>query len=296
MSVLDQKAEMQSGTFLDSPVKKYLEVKNHKDEIEVEVKGKKKMTSVFDRLSFQWSEKVDDEYQRHLVELPVEFAIIDSDWKHYKVWDKENNCFIQTNEVSKNDEIIKVRRRGDILFEFTMNELWEKEADKQTPTKRSLEVKAKLKELDLKQYSSIYAAMKNEEGVFELINFQLKGSQLSGLKDEPITGYWNINKVLTNKLPFKEKNEWMQNAYVQQALGKKYTNFHQFNDWLIGELDGKEYGVLNWTLGGEISADEAEEIKQLALELDAYHKEYRKKGTPITTTESVPFEEDPADI
>ena len=254
--------EQGQGELLRNPAKRFLEFKNMYSKEEVTIKGKTKEVKVFDKCGFNWSEKVGEEWVQNFVELPLEFAVLNGDWVNFKGWSETEKCKYWSNEVKTADDLISIRNKDGIVYEFTLNQMWGKVKGSTVKDEAmSKKVKADLKGLNVKQHSSIYVAIKNEETEeFELINLQIKGANLSGVKDTPTppSGWWNFSKK------YKSGNSL-------------YTNYVQINDWTVEDGELGEYGVLNFTLGSKISADENEEIETLYQEMEAYHKFYTDK-------------------
>lgn len=247
------------GVFMSNPSKKFLTFKNNYTKETVTVKGKKSEVVIFDNCTFQWSEKIGEDYVTHDIELPIEFAILNGDWVNFKGWDKTTESYYYSNEVKTPDAPIHIRNKDKVVYTFTLNDMWGViPGSKIKNEAKAREVKAKLKELNVRQNASIYIAMKNEEGVYEINNIQLKGSNLSGLKDKTIlSGWWNVSRKLKNSK-------------------KIYTHFIEINDFFTESGELGEYGIPNITLGEKIDEDTLEILETLFQELTEYHKIYEK--------------------
>lgn len=276
MSRLEQST---GGELVSNPAKKFLEFKNYYTKEQITTgKGKKTEVKVFDKCGFTWSEKVSDEWIQHDVDLPLEFAIINGDWVSFKGWNEEEKTKYYSNEVKDAKSVISIRNKEGIVYEFTLNDMWGKvENSKVRDEVKSKEVKAKLKALGVKQHSSIYVGMKNAEGEYELVNFQLKGANLSGSKNEDNkpSGWWNISKAL-------------------KATKKIYTHNIQMNDWITEDGELGEYGIVNWTVGDALTAAENDQLEVLYNDLVKYHEYYTSKSAVAPVVEAVmaPIAED----
>lgn len=259
------------GELLSNPAKKFLQFKNYYTKESITVKGKKKEVKVFDKCGFTWAEKIDEEWVNHEVDLPLEFAIINGDWVSFKGWNEEEKTMYYSNEVKDAKSVISIRNKEGIVYEFTLNDMWGKvEGSKVKDEAKSKLVKSKLKALNVKQHSSIYVGMKNDEGNYELVNFQLKGANLSGSKNEDHkpSGWWNVSKAL-------------------KAAKKIYTYNIQMNDWITEDGELGEYGVVNWTLGDPLTSEQNEELEVLYNDLLKYHEYYTSKNTAAPVAEAV---------
>lgn len=261
------------GLLIPNPAKKFLEVKNNYTVEEITTgKGKKTQVKAFDSVSLAYSEKnSSDEWEQKTLELPVEFAILNGDWVNFKGWNETEKCKYWSNEVKDSDALITVRNKEGVVYEFTLNQMWGRTTgSKIKDEKGSKEVKAKLKELNVKQHSSVYIVLRDTN---EIINLQLKGANLSGSKnpDNQPSGWWNISK----------KFKPMNNLY-------KY--WFQINDWVEEEGEMGNYGILNFTQGELINKEDGIELDSLFDELTAYHEYYSskpelvKEETPVLDT------------
>jgi len=257
--------EQGQGDLVRNPAKRFLEFKNVFNKEEVIIKGKPKEIKVFEKAAFTYAEKEGEEWINHIVDLPLEFALLNGDWVNFKGWSETDKCKYYSNEVKNADEVISIRNKEGIVYEFTLNQMWGKVAGSKVKDEaKSKEVKAALKGLGVKQHSSLYVAMKNEDsGEFEMINIQIKGANLSGVKDsETPSGWWNFSKK------FKPGN----------VIYKKYI---QLNDWVVEDGELGEYGVLNWSFGSLISEEEEEQIEVLFKELESYHIYYLDRSKEV---------------
>lgn len=261
------------GQLIPNPAKRFLEAKNNYtiEEI-VTAKGKKTEVKAFDSVSFGYSEKNGEEWEQKTVELPIEFAILNGDWVNFKGWNETEKCKYWSNEVKDADSVITVRNKEGVAYEFTLNQMWGRTTgSKIKDEKQSKEVKAKLKELGVKQHSSIYVVLRDTN---EIINLQLKGANLSGSKviDNQPSGWWNVSKK------FKPNNNL-------------YKYWFQINDWIEEEGEMGNYGVVNFTQGELISSEDGVQLDALFDELAEYHKYYTTKPE-LVKEEAAPFVED----
>lgn len=247
------------GQLIPNPAKRFLEVKNnYTTETITTGKGKTKEVKVFDSVSLGYSEKNGEEWEQKTLDLPIEFAILNGDWVTFKGWSETEKCMYWSNEVKDADTVITIRNKEGVAYEFTLNQMWGRTTgSKVKDEKQSKEVKAKLKELGVKQHSSVYIVLRDTN---EIINLQLKGSNLSGSKnpENQPSGWWNISK----------KFKPMNNLY-------KY--WFQINDWIEEEGEMGNYGILNFTQGELINKEDGEPLDVLFDELTAYHEYYIKK-------------------
>jgi len=254
------------GQLIPNPAKKFLVAKNNYTVEEIVTgKGKKTEVKVFDSVSLQYSVKEGEEYINHDIALPVEFAILNGDWVNFKGWNDSDKCGYWSNEVKDANSNIVIRNKEGIVFEFTLNQMWEKVKGTKNPTEKAKEVRARLKELNVKQHSSIYIVFRDTN---EIVNLQLKGSNLSGSKDpehQP-SGWWNISKK------YKPGNNL-------------YKYWFQINDFLEQEGEMGNYGILNFTQGELINAEDSVVLDQLFDELTAYHKFYTDKPALVAEPE-----------
>jgi hypothetical protein len=262
-----------------NPTSRFFQFKNYFTMEEITVKGKTKEVKVFDKAGFIWSTKnEDDGYDTHDFDLPIEFALLNGDWVNFKGWNADEKVFYKSTEVKDADSVISVSNKDGIVYEFTLNQMWGKVKGSSVKDEEgSKAVKAKLKQLGVKQHSSVYAAIRKDDG-FELVNFQLKGANLSGSreKENQPSGWWNVSKE------FKKSK-------------KIYTHWIQMNDWITESGELGEYGVVNFTLGDKIDAEDNEKIEVLFEELEAYHKYYLNKGKEAEPVVEA-IEEDPSAI
>lgn len=279
MSRLEQSTQ---GDLIRNPAARFLEFKNMYTKEEVVLKGKKKEIKVFEKCGFNYSEKVGEEWVQHFVDLPLEFAVLNGDWVNFKGWNETEKCKYWSNEVKNADDTISIRNKEGIVYEFTLNDKWGKVAGSKVKDELlSKKVNAALKGLNVKQHSSIYIGLKNEDdGSFELVNLQLKGANLSGVrenedKSKP-SGWWNFSKK------YKQGN----------AL---YSKFVQVNDYTVEDGELGEYGVLNWEMGSKIGDEDNEKLEELFNQLEEYHKFYLNKPKVVveeTKAELVTTEDD----
>lgn len=270
------------NNFLPNPCSKFLNFKNIYTKEIVKIKGKEKEIKVFDSCGFEWGEKdADDKWVSHEVRLPIKFAILDKDWVNFKGYCDADKTMYWSNEVKTATDVINIRNKDKTVYSFTLNELWGKTpGSKVKDEAKSKAVKAKLTALGVKQHSSIYIALVNERGEFEMANLQLKGANLSGSKDVSPSGWWNVQKDFSK-------------------FNKIYTHFLEINNFIVESGELGEYGILNYELGDVISAEDTEVINDLARQLETYHVEYSKKAEvstpePVTAMEhsDLPFDEE----
>ena len=276
--------EQSSGTeLLRNPSSKFLEFKNVYGKEEVTIKGKKKEVKVFEECKFVYAVKEGEEWVQHDVKLPLEFAVINGDWVNFKGWNETEKCKYYSNEVKGPDDIISLRNKDGVVFEFTLNEMWGRTTGSKVKDEvASKKVKSILKGYGVKQHSSIYIGVRSrEDDSFDLMNLQIRGANLSGIKEPEKnvpSGWWNVSR-----------------KYKQNNL--LYTNFMQINDWTVEDGELGEYAVLNWTIGDKIDAEDNERLDLLFDNLAAYHKYYlnKPKEEEVKTeskTESKPVEKD----
>lgn len=265
-TAVPQRTEQSIGNaeFLENPCKKFLTFKNIYTMEETVIKGKKKEIKVFDSVAFTYATKEDDEWVNHTVDLPLEFAILNGNWISFKGWNDTDKCMYYSNEVNNADQQIHVRNKEEVVYSFTLNQLWGKTPGSKVKDEALAKTtKGKLAALNVKQHSSIYVALRNDDNSFELANFQLKGANLSGSSNETLeypTGWWNVNKQL-------------------QKSKTLYSHYHQFNDFITESGELGEYGIVNWSLGDRIQDADNDSIQELFSELHIYHQAYLLKNT-----------------
>lgn len=265
------------GQLIPNPAKRFLEPKNNYSVEEIVTgKGKKTEVNVFDSVSLGYSEKNGEEWEKKTIDLPIEFAILNGDWTNFKGWNKTDNCMYFSNEVKDSTSTITIRNKEGIVFEFTLKEMWEKVPGTKNKTENAKSIAARLKELNVKQHSSIYIVLRDTD---EIINLQLKGANLSGSKDvanQP-SGWWNVSKK------FKPNNNL-------------YKYWFQINDWLEETTDIGTFGILNFTQGELISKEDGVQLDVLFDELEAYHTYYKSKPELASTTTGEIAPVDPEDM
>jgi hypothetical protein len=261
------------GQLIPNPAKRFLEPKNNYTvETITTAKGKKTEVKAFDSVSLGYSEKNGEEWEQKTLDLPIEFAILNGDWVNFKGWNDTDKCKYWSNEVKDNTSTITIRNKEGIVFEFTLKEMWEKVPGTKNKTENAKNIAARLKELNVKQHSSIYIVLR---GTDEIINLQLKGSNLSGSKDpenQP-SGWWNVSKK------FKPNNNL-------------YKYWFQINDWLEETTDIGTFGILNFTQGELISKEDGVSLDALFDELAAYHEFYTNKPELVKEESEVAISED----
>lgn len=242
-----------------NPCKKFLTVKN----TYITEKFKGKDVKVLDGCNFEYSLKnTNGEYDKFTMDLPLEFAIINCKFVNFKGWDETEKVMNYSNEVQNMDDLITIRNKEGVLYEFTLNDFWGNvKGSKVKDELKKKEVQAKLKSLNVKQHSSIYIAVKDPKTKeFELMNLQIKGANLSGSKDpaNAPSGWWNFVK--------------------HPAVSKKlYTNYIQTNDFIEEKGEMGYYSILNFQVGGPIDKEDSLELENIYEELKAYHEFYAKK-------------------
>lgn len=267
------------NNFTPNPSTKFLTFKNYTTKEILQVKGKPKEIKLFDGCGFEWSKKNEnDEWENFKLPLPIEFVMIDKDWINFKGWNQDTSTMYWSNEVKNSSDTINIRDKDSVIYSFTLNDMWGVVPGiKVRDEAKKKEIKAKLLSLGVKQHSSLYIAMKNDKDEYELMNIQLKGSNLSGSKTVTPSGWWNVQKE------FNKGN-------------KIYSHFIQINDYITEEGEMGEYGILNYTLGELIPSDDLPIIDALAETLENYHAEYAKrdiKDLPEETPEEVDDNDNP---
>lgn len=260
MSLINQEKESQD--FIKNPCKKFLTLKSVNDIEEITTKGGgKKEIKVLSGAEFEYSipGENEGEWIKKEVKLPLEFIILDDSWTNYKGWNDEKKMYYRSNEVNQNDQLITIKGKDGVVFEFTKDQYWgnipnSKIKDEET----SKRIKDTLKTLNVSEHGSIYIAMKNEDGEFEIVNLQLKGTNLRGSKDYPNDGWRKFSTKLKNS-------------------GVKYSNYIQINDWTTGESNLGDFVILNYSIGEVIPEDDMQKAIELGTELENYHNQYIKE-------------------
>lgn len=301
MSRLEQIA---SGELLHNPAKRFLEPKNNYTVKTIKNDdGEDEEVKVFKDMSFVYSKKNEsDEYENFNVELPIEFAVLNPQFISFKGWNETESVRYWSNEIdSFNDnDLISIRNKEGIVFEFTLAQKNEKVPGTKNSTDAAKEIQGKLKQLGVKQYSSIYAAVKTDDGEFETINFQIKGSSLSGemepkrkaFKGTDAAFEKEIKRIRENQVGFWAFNKKHgTNKFKYPTSGKMITNYVQINDFIKVKGEIGTYGILNFTIGDVISKEDNEKLDVLHAELTAYLKYYTTKPE-LVKDEATPFVED----
>lgn len=283
MSRLDPNAG--KAEFVSNPCGRFYEMKNKYTVENVVTKaGKKKEVKVFDKVALEWTERVENEdgdveYVRHERELPIEFAFIDPDWVHFKGWNKDTSTFYRSNEVNSPKLPITIRSKDGDVLTFKQEDSWQKVKGTKNLTDDAMEIKQEIKGLQVKQYSSIYIALKNADGSIELANLQLKGANLTGrriiAKD--------FDSEADFKAAFKENKEnpvgWWN--YSKTIANSMYDYWFQINDWVTESGELGEYGILRMVKADKIGKEENEELTAMAKVLKEYHIWYLNKGKEV---------------
>ncbi len=248
----------QNNSVTRNPCKKFLELKNLYEQTEVKnSKGMISKVKSYLEPVLSYSEKEGEVWVNKSHTIPIEFAVINAEFISFKGWNDKEKAMYWSNEVNNNDLPIYIKNKNNILFEFTINAKNEKVKGGNEYTKNAKDIRATLKELNVKQHSCIYIAIKGANDEFELAGLQLKGSSLSGIKDPgtAISGWWAFCKK------FKNNN-------------LLYKHFVQINDYIVENGELGEYGVLNYTLGDVISDEDNEKLEIIFDELKEYHDYY----------------------
>lgn len=261
MSLVNQEKESQE--FVSNPCKKFLTVKGVKEETEVTKKdGTKKIISELVGAELEYQVRPEEEggeWTKESLKLPLEFIIIDDSWFNFKGWNEDEGMYYRSNEVNSSDRPILIRDKEKVVYEFTMDDYWGNiKGSKMKDEETAKATKGKLKALNVSEHGSIYVALKKEDGTFELVNLQLKTTNLRGSKDHKDAGWRKFSKKMKD-------------------MGLKYKNFVQINDWTTGTFQEKDFVILNYTIGDKITQEELDQAIELGKELEAYHNQYLNK-------------------
>lgn len=199
------------------------------------------------------------------VELPFSVAIINDSAVTFKGYNEATKEGVWSNEgMEKNHTIVIKNKQGELL-RFKLGD-YQKVKEKVTAT-------------NAKYTKVIYAAIKNEEGNFELVGITLSGAGLTGGIDqdnfdvsEKMHGYFNATKAI--------------------GKTKLFANYLTFKDAAVKKKGKSKFFVPVFEVGQLITEKENNELIELNNQLDEYHKYYysqslEKVETPVAVEDDL---------
>lgn len=226
-----------------------------------------------------WDKEAEDNV---VAELPLKFAVLENDVISYKGYSNIENAFLYTNEVRSrydfkskglskldmdNEVVVQNSKTKEVIFKFKLK-------DVDSPV-----VKGQLDAHGLKKIQSVYVAMLNEAGEWEIQNLQLLKSQLTGVpksKDEEDKqlGWWK---------------------FVKNSKSQLYSNYVEIKKYVAKKSEFGNYTIPVYSLGEKIDAAVNQILKDKDTELQEYLNWYFQKPPEEEEVDEEMVEDYPSD-
>ena len=263
---------------LPNPASKFLTWKNTQTVKIVDGEEYKKITGG----EFTWSKKNDnEEWENFSIELPFEFAILNSDCSSWKVKDKKkSDKFITTNEMTAYSKNIVARKWDNgvtEVYRFT------KEDYKNDETKE--QIKKKLNALGVDYHQNVYISPKTKDGYTDIYCLTLTGGALTG----------GHGKKKGKEIPEEDKFDgWF--GFMNQLKYTKSQKLLLSNTVAVNTFKAKINGDIKfmipvYELGETIPKEESLQLQELFDKLDEYQKADAKRWSPEEIVETAPLED-----
>lgn len=223
----------------ERPCKKFLKWKTLKTEIEVDGD---KIEKISGGAFVYWDKEKEINVE---IKPPIKFAILNQDLVNISGYSEVKKCSIWSNECRDKDHVLTVKDKDGKVLSFKLSEYkLNKDA---------------IKGLGGHYTKSIYAATKTD-GKWEIINFQMKGSQLTGAID------------MENPDPNDKEDGWF--GFTKVNKGKLYTNFIEVNGYKAKKRGSSKFLIPTFEIGNEIDETSGEELNALDKELNEFLEYY----------------------
>ena len=176
------------------------------------------------------------------LKLPFTFAILNQDLVAFKGYDEKNKRGIWSNEVRDKDHVVNVRAKDEKLLSFKLSE-YKLNKDRITG-------------LGGKYTKSVYCAVKDANGIFEICNLQLSGSSLTGAID------------MDNPDPSEKEDGWF--GFTKVNKSSLYTNFISVDTFKVKKKGQSKFTIPVYKVGAEIDADTSDTLNSLDKQLTEY--------------------------
>ena len=218
----------------------------------------------------------DKENQKNVeAKLPFTFALLDDSCMTIKGYNEKTGQGVYSNEVNHPDHELVIKSNKETLLKF-----------KRSDYKAN---KDKIEGFGGKYHQSVYGAMLNEKGEYELINLQIKGAALTGAcpederdweEDDKNAGWMNFKKFFKTKL---------------------YSNMITIKDYKLRKKGKTRFTTPLFEVGSEISKEQSKIFDNMDIALKGWFKYYFNlgkvdnvaTGTPVNAyAEELPFDKD----
>lgn len=180
------------------------------------------------------------------VKLPFRFAILNDELVRFSGYDEKRKRGVYSNEVRDKDHVVNIKTKEGTILSFKKGDY---NKDNQT-------LKNNVKDFGAKFTQSVYIAVENEKGEWEIQNIQLSGAPLTGGIDPK------------NKKEDEKFDGWYN--FLSNNKGKKYTHFVEVNKFKPKKKGTNKYSIPVYEFGEEIDAETSEKLNQLDRELNDY--------------------------
>lgn len=244
----------------ENPCVKFLKWKNNWETKEIEGEEIKVLKGGG---FYYWDKELEKDIA---VELPLIFAVLETDTFSYRGFSKTLDSFLYSNEVRN-----RYGSLTDSNMELKVMVSKDKSLLNTISVKNIKNEKGFFDSHGLTKIQSIYIAVKNKKK-WEIWNLQLQKSQLSGgvdpkkkSEEDKLAGWWNFAKVVRNKL---------------------FSHYIEINKFDVKKTDMTKYTVPKFELGEQIEEEFNDVLVQLDKELQEYLEWYYYKPQEIKAEEN----------
>lgn len=208
-----------------------------------------------------WDKEKGEKGENVKVKLPFKFSLLDDSCMTIKGYNEKSGQGVYSNEVNAPEHELVIKSNKETVLKFKRKDY---KANKDA-----------IEGLGGKYHQSVYGAMLNEEGEYELINISLKGAALTGAVDEDAfeeddknAGWMNFKKYFKTKL---------------------FSNFVEIKDYKLRKKGKTRFTTPLFTVGEEVSEEQGKIFDRMDLELKEWFKYYFNRKEENSTA---PVEKD----
>lgn len=193
----------------------------------------------------------DKENQKNVeAKLPFTFALLDDSCMTIKGYNERTGQGVYSNEVNHPDHELVIKSNKETLLKFKRSDY---KANKDA-----------IEGFGGKYHQSVYGAMLNEKGEYELINLQLKGAALTGAVDE------------SNPEEDDKNAGWMN--FKKFFKTKMYSNMITVKDYKLRKKGKTRFTTPLFEVGSEITKEQSKIFDNMDIALKGWFKYYFNLG------------------
>jgi len=187
--------------------------------------------------------------EKVVLKLPLRFALLDMELSSFKGFNESSKSSMWSNETKSSDQLVIIRSKEGKQLEFKKSEY--------------KLVKEKVAALGCKFTQSVYGAIE-VNGKWEIVNFQLSGSALSGSPED------------FSKLTDEEKYEGFFN-FTKMNKSKLYSHFLSFEGYKMKKKGQVKFTCPIYEVKEEIDQETSDKLNELDKQLTSYLNYYFDK-------------------